>query len=53
MCFSTVERSCVCRLDNMENGNLFKFAQNCLLSVEVSPNLMDKGARMSAGVNGE
>ena len=37
----------------MENGNLFKFAQDCLVSVEVSPNLMDKGAQMSAGANGE
>ena len=30
---------CVCR-DNMECGSFFKFAQNCLLSVEVSPNSM-------------
>ena len=30
------------RLSNMERGSFFEFAQNCLLSIEVNPNLMDK-----------
>ena len=37
----------------MERGSFFKFAQNCLLSVDVSPNIMDKSAQIGAGVNGE
>ena len=31
----------ICR-HNLERGSFCKFAQNCLLSVQVSPNLMGK-----------
>ena len=37
----------------MKRGSFFKFAQICLLFVEVNPNLMDKLAQIGAGVNAE
>ena len=40
-CIANSGEICACR-HNMEHGSFFKFAQNCLLSAYVSPNLMDK-----------